>query len=300
VLSSAAHMLHDRAPGRFVDVFGRRIHVREEGHGEPAVVLEAGSGGFSSHWCKVVAALAPHRRVVAYDRAGLGWSEPTRGPRHADALVDDLLEVVHTLVPREQRVVLVGHSYGGALMRLAAQRLGPRMGRVVFVDPWHESMATWQREHDDDPPRFLMWGYLLAARLGPLSALVRWTPTPAPPWPIDATSWKDILAISSTGRFALAAHREGQAHAQSDTQIATVTKLEAPIVVIVACRTLSPDDAPRGYPVEAHNAAWREAALRTARLSSRARVIELDDSDHAIPLRRPEVIVDAVLSDAPE
>ena len=45
----------------------------------PTVVLEAGMASMSANWAWVQRALTPDFRVVSYDRAGLGWSEPGTG-----------------------------------------------------------------------------------------------------------------------------------------------------------------------------------------------------------------------------
>ena len=60
---------------------GRRVVRRVEAGvaGEPAVVLEAGRGNGAASWQRVMPLLAPHVRVVAYDRAGLGGSAPAPG-----------------------------------------------------------------------------------------------------------------------------------------------------------------------------------------------------------------------------
>jgi len=61
-------------PGVLVDVGGNRLHLDVRGGGPgPTVVLEAGMGSFSPNWYWVQSELAPALRVVAYDRAGLGW-----------------------------------------------------------------------------------------------------------------------------------------------------------------------------------------------------------------------------------
>jgi pimeloyl-ACP methyl ester carboxylesterase len=51
----------------------------EAGVGEPAVVLEAGLNNGAASWQRVMPLLAPHVRVAAYDRAGLGGSAPAPG-----------------------------------------------------------------------------------------------------------------------------------------------------------------------------------------------------------------------------
>jgi hypothetical protein len=85
------------APGELVSLpDGRRLHLTSAGSGSPAVVMEAGSGDWSLTWCLVAPALAqgssvtPGTRIVTYDRAGLGWSDPTGLPPTAAGFVQDL------------------------------------------------------------------------------------------------------------------------------------------------------------------------------------------------------------------
>jgi hypothetical protein len=66
----------------------------EAGAGGPAVVLEAGAGNGAASWQRVIPLLAPHVRVAAYDRAGLGGSDPAPGLATIDRMIDDLASVI--------------------------------------------------------------------------------------------------------------------------------------------------------------------------------------------------------------
>jgi pimeloyl-ACP methyl ester carboxylesterase len=85
-------------------------------------------------WSEIQRALARSFRVVSYDRAGLGWSEPGPMPRTADQIVGEL----HTLLDRAAippPYVLVGHSFGGLTMALFAGRFPDEVAGMVLVDP---------------------------------------------------------------------------------------------------------------------------------------------------------------------
>src|SRR5690625_236119 len=60
---------------------GRQLRAVVAGTGTDLVVLEAGLGAAALTWGPVMEHLAPHCRVVAYDRAGYGRSDPGPGPR---------------------------------------------------------------------------------------------------------------------------------------------------------------------------------------------------------------------------
>ena len=69
--------------GRFIDVGGERLHVRDQGSGPPLLLIH-GLGGNLAHFdFGACAELSQRFRVVAVDRPGSGYS-----PRAADAPAD--------------------------------------------------------------------------------------------------------------------------------------------------------------------------------------------------------------------
>ena len=78
------------SPGQLVDVGGHRLHLHCVGQGSPTVVLDAGLGEFSLAWGAVQPQAATSTRVCAYDRAGLGWSEPGPSPRSPQQFAAEL------------------------------------------------------------------------------------------------------------------------------------------------------------------------------------------------------------------
>src|SRR6201997_4469708 len=119
----------------------RRVVRRgEAGAGEPAVVLEAGLSNGAASWQRVMPLLAPHVRVAAYDRAGIGGSAPAPGLVTIDRQVDDLTSVITGLAAGP--CVLAGHSWGGMLVQLLAFRRPDLVAGLVLVDPGHEEMES--------------------------------------------------------------------------------------------------------------------------------------------------------------
>ena len=119
--------------GELVDVGGRQLYVECVGSGTPTVLLEAGFGRDSQDWTDVLQELGKTTRTCAYDRAGIGVSEPIAGVHDAGDEIRDL----ERLLDRgriEPPYVLVGHSYGGLLARLFARAHPDQTGGVVLVD----------------------------------------------------------------------------------------------------------------------------------------------------------------------
>ena len=138
-------------PGVLVDVDGHRMHLQVSGnqHRGPTVVLEAGMGSFSSNWHWVQQELASHVRSVAYDRAGLGWSERSPAPRDARTIAIEL-RVALREAGIEPPFVLVGHSFGGLPVRAFAEEFPADTAGLVLADASHpDQWVRWPTPHAD-------------------------------------------------------------------------------------------------------------------------------------------------------
>lgn len=115
---------------------GRALHLERSGTGAPTVLFEAGMGASRHSWGGVVPLLTDRTTTVVYDRAGLGRSEPDPAGRPLARLTDDLLDVLDHLGP--DPVVLVGHSWGGPIIRTAAAARPEQVLGLVLVDQTDE------------------------------------------------------------------------------------------------------------------------------------------------------------------
>jgi pimeloyl-ACP methyl ester carboxylesterase len=131
-------------PGRLVDVGGWRLHLNCTGEALPSqavVILEAGAGDFSVDWSLVQRGVARFARVRSYDRAGSGWSNLGPRPRTMNQIAFEL----HTLLDKAGErppYVLVGHSFGGGLVRLYQLRYPADVASVVLVDAAADNPGT--------------------------------------------------------------------------------------------------------------------------------------------------------------
>lgn len=122
--------------GEMIDVGGRRLRVVRTGRpsARPTIVLEHGAFGCAADWAVVQERLAAKGLAsLAYDRAGLGHSEPGPKPRDGHAIVSDLATLLREL-DEAGPFVLVGHSMGGLMVRLYALTHTDRVLGVVLVD----------------------------------------------------------------------------------------------------------------------------------------------------------------------
>ena len=119
---------------RLVDVGnGRRMNIYCVGSGSPTVVFDAGLGNWSQIWGFVQPAIAKRTRACAYDRAGLGFSDPSDRPNDSANIVDDLHHLLGAAMI-DPPYVLVGHSYGGMNVRLYADTFPHDVAGLVLDD----------------------------------------------------------------------------------------------------------------------------------------------------------------------
>lgn len=122
--------------GERVDIGGRRLRMVCEGprSGRPLIVMESGIFGFAADWAAVQAVLAERGlRSCAYDRAGLGFSDPGPYPRDGLAVVSDLEKLLKAK-GETGPLILVGHSMAGLHTRLFVLRNPGRVKGLVLVD----------------------------------------------------------------------------------------------------------------------------------------------------------------------
>lgn len=133
-------------PHDLVDIGGgRKINLFCMGSGKQTVLFEAGGSDWSVIWALVQPEVAKGARACAYDRAGLGYSDPARMPRSPMAIAED----VHALIRAaklETPVVLVGHSLGGFNMKLYAALYPDDVAGLVLIDPSEERLFDRTRD----------------------------------------------------------------------------------------------------------------------------------------------------------
>lgn len=124
-----------------------QVQVATFGAGSYTVILESGFGRDLGVWRNVAPALAKSARVMAYSRAGHGKSDPRLDPPTIAARTNELEQLIAT-AGLKPPFVLVGHSYGGFLVRSFATRHPEQVAGMVFVDPSDEAFNVELRKLD--------------------------------------------------------------------------------------------------------------------------------------------------------
>ncbi len=127
--------------GDSLTVNGRRVYVLREGQDQaaPTVVFLAGAGSLAVTWLSIMSFVRDFAPTIAYDRPGLGWSDPIPGSRPPHTIAVELRQLLDASgLPKPY--ILVGHSLGG-LHALAFADLYPHeVVGLVLVDSSHPKM----------------------------------------------------------------------------------------------------------------------------------------------------------------
>lgn len=290
-MAEAADARRLAPPGQLVDIGGRRLHVvcRGEGPG-PTVVLEAGGGNPAALAQPLQDRVAKFARVCAYDRAGLGWSDPAPSGRTFEDRAHDLDRLLGE-IGAPGPYVLVAESFGGLVARSYAQAHPEKVAGLVFVDAAEEEStfgffdATFYERMRADAAR-----NGLAARFG-LIRLAAPKRAAALPVAFMADTRAELVAQMSRPAFWRAAADEISAYEKTPDQRRRAGGFgglgERPVIVIR-----------HGKPFTGAMAGiepgWTAGQARLAALSTRGKVIVAKGAGHGIAQEQPDLVAEAV------
>jgi pimeloyl-ACP methyl ester carboxylesterase len=272
-------------PGDLVDVGGFRMHIdcvgSASGAGAPTVILDSGMSDSWLSWHKVQPAVAEFARVCSYDRAGLGWSDPSPRPRTGKVFAQEL----HTLLQNAKVTppyILVGHSMGGYDVRMFTSLFRSEVAGVVLVDSTHPDLfdrLPKVRQETLDWCRELKWQ--------------EWEMVFGIPRLLNSCNgeYPDSAAMRHTIECRENYVRETRAEClsiQSESGIevrATGDFGDLPLVVL----TEDPDKNTQEYlPV------FNAGQIELSHLSTNGKQIIAKGSGHQIQLERPDLVIQAI------
>ena len=109
------------------------IDYAEAGAGPPVILIHSSVSG-NRQWRRLLDDLADRYRLLAINLFGYGATTPWPGER--PQTLEDQVELVAALAGEVPGPLhLVGHSFGGAVAMKAAVAFGPRVSRLVLLEP---------------------------------------------------------------------------------------------------------------------------------------------------------------------
>jgi pimeloyl-ACP methyl ester carboxylesterase len=263
---------------------GRQMYMECSGTGSPTVVLESGLRGAADVWSMssagegaptVFPEVAKFTRVCAYDRPGtvVGGESPSRSdPVSQPTTAQDTVTDLHALLSASEEpgpYVLVGHSYGGLVVRLYAMTYPQEVSGLVLIDAISE---------------FLQAGMTPEKR-------ELWKPLIDPVTQEDIAEYEGIEWSDMDSSF-----EEVRAAAPLHPLPLVVLSADRPwgsqIPSLIASGVLLPDTPPDfGYVIDA---AQKPAQEDLANLVPNAEHITETNSGHDIHNEQPQLVIDAI------
>lgn len=288
----------------------RRLNLLITGEGGPTAVFAPGLINTTLEWAAVQHAVAQRVRAVSFDKAGVGFSDPGPMPRTSAATVGDLRAALAAagIAPP---YVLVGWSAGGLAMRLFALRHRDEVAGLVMVDSAgeHQDQRLDAARGDDQNAarrRQALADYTRLARLARAGALLPGAPDhhravgPRPAYLTPALFAARTALRASPGYWrAVRSESAAAGHASSDQVAAARQALgdrplgDTPLIVLTAAGNALPRPGETAADAEARHHVWRAMHDEIAALSTRGERRTVD-AGHAIPLERPDAVVEAV------
>jgi len=285
--------------GQMFDIGGYRLHMHIEGEGAPTVVFDSGAGGIGLHWELVRPSIAKVARVVTYDRAGLGWSDPSPKPRHADVMAEEL----HTLLKNaniEGPFILVGHSLGGIVARQFAAKYPNDVAGLVMVDSAHEQ----QVKHF--PEALVKMVNSMKGMMGVMKLMSKLGIFALKPDLIQigdngklskelVTNMQGVMASSNSHAEAMIAESESVFAAETQP-VSTLGDLP---LTVIRHGQLDENAVPPSLGQQVrddYEAAWQTLQAEIASLSTQGRLIVAERSGHNIMFDQPGIIVESILN----
>jgi pimeloyl-ACP methyl ester carboxylesterase len=297
--------LHYAGPQTLVKIGRhRRLNLLVAGEGAPTVIFAPGMGATTLEWGRVQHPIARETRTVAFDKAGMGFSDPGPLPRTGSAVVNDLRAALKT-AEIHPPYVLVGWSAGGLYMRLFAFRYPEEVAGMVMVDSSNEHQLRRMIEAGDlqiaPAWRKQLRSNSRMARLARAGALVPGTaeydefigdPVPTLTPAVNAAR---RAQLTSPGYWRAFQSEAVAFQSVTSDQVAAARRPLGDMPLIVLTReTVLPLPDESDAEAEASHAIWCAMHDEIAALSTRGVRRTVGGAGHGIQLDKPEVVIAAI------
>ena len=285
-------------PGEMVDVGEYSLHLYCTGDpsAKPVVVVSPGSGSSVAHWPLVQPEVAKFTRICVYDRLGSGWSfGKPQGQTYQEEAED-----VHTLLQNAGIAgpyILVGASYGGAVMQVYASLYPQGVVGIVQVDAVTRGMETKYPEKYADALK-INRQVISTFSIPGLFRLMNWfgmSKTVPIFEKLPPDSREKAYALDYNSRVGANMKSLQLTITEREEQFLSAGPLpDVPMIVVVRGLADSIQGVSDEETIQQAEQAWRDAQIDLAAQVSDGTLVVAENSGHSIQLEQPGIVIDAI------
>jgi pimeloyl-ACP methyl ester carboxylesterase len=265
------------------------------------VVFDGGTGDAGLTWILVQPDVATFTRACAYDRAGLGWSDPSPKPRTAEVMVEEIRSLLEAS-ESEPPYLMVAQSFGGIVARLFAHRFPRDVSGMVLVDSAHEEQflrfpeavrTSQQSMLEAQVQQFAGLRSMIEA--GSFDSSILPVPPAFPPEAAEA--YRTLVASGTTWLDTMVAELQAVEEAHAQVRGAQIRSLgDIPLVVLRHGKPIPsmPEMGIGSEDMDRYERTWQELQEELVGLSPRGKLVVAEESGHMIHQEQPELVVDAI------
>jgi pimeloyl-ACP methyl ester carboxylesterase len=285
--------------GRAVDIGGRSLNIYCSGEGTPTVILDTGGSAPGYQNLPLQALVSKETRACWFDRAGLGWSDPSPVTQTSAAIAEDLHALLHG-ARIDPPYILLGQSFSGFNVRAFAGKYRSEVAGMVLLDSVQEDQRAYEpRSTLGIANRMPAAVRGLLCRAAPVAAkvgLVRLFTSVAKPKRGIPPGFTELQATTLHGLEAqpksLVAPSGCDAWERSADEARAAGKFgDLPIVVLTAGKPLAMGSPQADAEVKVFHDIWvHQLQQKLVGLSTRGRQVIAENSSHGIADDMPTVV----------
>lgn len=258
---------------QMINIGSHNLQISIEGEGSPTVVIDSGIGDGLDKWRSIQERIARFTKVVTYNRAGYGQSEPGPLPRNIGREAEELKALLEKAsVPGPY--VIVGHSYGAEIVQVFASRHPDDVMGMILLDP--------------PPLSFIQGQDYKNMRVMAEKMTAEWQGIAD-----SAAKSNDPRERAQSVFFRMIASEHREMFGESAKMVGAISDFgDMPLVVLAAGK---PNPA-FGEVAGEYQRYWIEQSRSLTDKSSNGKLILAEESSHLLYLDVPDLVAESILS----
>lgn len=268
------------------------------GSGNITLVLEAGMGNWSLFYRNLVPLLSSKYKVITIDRAGYDNGLVPDNSRDATVIAGELHTMLLDQNLTTDSVILIGHSFGGSVVRMYQNLFPQKIVGMVLLDACHEDQfkrLPCQFEQLKQEQIDGMKKTIKTAQKGLLKT--NYGRKKIPTFNLPSEMLDDYYSITVNPQYYATFEKEVSSFDVSLSQIKALPKLgNLPLLVLASEKSMDETtlSGAKNYPYSVHNQKWLTLQNELAQLSTNSTFASSALSNHYLAVFESQWVADQI------